>query len=239
MVFSAGGMFGAWQAGAWRALAPRFQPDLVVGASVGCLNGLAVSAGLSAEELEDYWLTCPATRKLRFRLPQHPLQGVFDPHDLERTIRDVYARWRPKLDFAVVLTDTLRMKPCVFRGAEITAEHLLASCAVPGCFDQRRIRGRLYTDGGLLNGLPLWAAFELGASHVVGLDCMPLIFRRRPRPVPPNALRIAPRQRLGPLRQMLAWREDRIRTWIAMGHRDGLAACEEKNISLGNVFERQ
>ena len=48
-------MFGAWQAGAWRSLAPRFKPDLVVGASVGSLNGYAIAAGWSAGDLCDWW----------------------------------------------------------------------------------------------------------------------------------------------------------------------------------------
>jgi predicted acylesterase/phospholipase RssA len=39
LVLSGGGMFGAWQAGAWSVLARHFQPDLVVGASAGSLNG--------------------------------------------------------------------------------------------------------------------------------------------------------------------------------------------------------
>ncbi len=35
LVLSAGGMFGAYQAGAWGEISARFQPDLVVGASAG------------------------------------------------------------------------------------------------------------------------------------------------------------------------------------------------------------
>ncbi|MBM3775954.1 MAG: hypothetical protein FJW37_12460 [Acidobacteria bacterium] len=53
LVLSAGGMFGAYQAGAWRALEGRFRPDLVVGASVGALNGWAIAGGCAPEELVD------------------------------------------------------------------------------------------------------------------------------------------------------------------------------------------
>ena len=53
IVFSGGGMFGAWQAGVWRGLVSerRWDPDLVVGASVGSLNGYAISGGATPEEL--------------------------------------------------------------------------------------------------------------------------------------------------------------------------------------------
>ena len=43
LVLSAGGMFGAYQAGAWKALAPELSPDLVVGTSAGSLNGWAIA----------------------------------------------------------------------------------------------------------------------------------------------------------------------------------------------------
>ncbi len=45
LVLSAGGMFGAYQAGVWKALSRSFHPDLIVGASVGALNSWAILAG--------------------------------------------------------------------------------------------------------------------------------------------------------------------------------------------------
>ena len=43
VVLSAGGNYGAYQAGAWEVLAPIVEPDIVVGASVGSLNGWAIA----------------------------------------------------------------------------------------------------------------------------------------------------------------------------------------------------
>ena len=51
LVLSAGGMFGAYQAGAWNVLSQRFQPDMVVGTSVGALNGWAIAGGCPPDEL--------------------------------------------------------------------------------------------------------------------------------------------------------------------------------------------
>jgi predicted acylesterase/phospholipase RssA len=56
LVLSGGGMFGAWQVGAWRALAGRVRPDLVVGASVGSLNGYAIAGGACSDEHGEFWL---------------------------------------------------------------------------------------------------------------------------------------------------------------------------------------
>src|ERR1039457_6584211 len=55
LVLSAGGMFGAYQAGVWNVLSRRFQPDLVVGTSAGALNGWAIAGGCPPAELVDMW----------------------------------------------------------------------------------------------------------------------------------------------------------------------------------------
>src|SRR4051794_3224282 len=100
-------MFGAWQAGAWRALADRFQPDLVVGCSVGSLNGYAIASGETPDALCARWLTSDeiGLRNLPqviARLTSHPL----------------------RLEYAVVVTDLLRMKAVTVRDGAVTAAHL-------------------------------------------------------------------------------------------------------------------
>ena len=147
LVLSAGGMFGAWQAGAWRALSARLHPDLVVGASVGALNGYVIAGGGAPEDLSELW--------------RRPEQADWDR--LPETIRALTERFRLGMDYAVVLTDLLRLKPKIFSGRDITWRHVAASCAVPLMGRQQHIGGRWYSDGGLLNPLPVWAAVELGA----------------------------------------------------------------------------
>lgn len=210
-------MFAAWQAGAWKALEQRVRPDLVVGASAGCLNAWGVAGGCTGQELERYWMES-AGFALRLRFPRHPLHGWLDGREIEKTIRRFHGAWRPRIEYSLVLTDVLRLKPRLFDGAQVTAEHLLASCAVPPMFDQRMIEGRLYSDGGLLNPCPVWAAIELGAERVIALDSMPEASWRKPRAYGANVIHLAPRPSLGPIWQILAWRGDRIRRWIDEGY---------------------
>src|SRR6185295_695679 len=154
-------MFGAWQAGAWRALAPFFQPDLVVGASVGSLNGYAIAAGWSAGELCGWWL-------------RSPLDGISHGfRDLPQMTRSLVAARPLELEYAVVVVNLLRMQPRTVVGSEVTARHLEASCALPGAYPPQRIDGSWYVDGGLLNPLPVWAAVDLGATHIVALHALP------------------------------------------------------------------
>ena len=56
LVLSAGGLWAAWEVGAWKVLRERFQPDLIVGASAGAWNGWAIASGCTPEELEREWL---------------------------------------------------------------------------------------------------------------------------------------------------------------------------------------
>jgi hypothetical protein len=62
LVLSGGGLFGAWQAGAWGVLADRMSPDLIVGASIGSLNGYLIASGITPQELRDRWLDSSLAR---------------------------------------------------------------------------------------------------------------------------------------------------------------------------------
>jgi hypothetical protein len=79
LVLSAGGMFGAYQAGAWRAMAEQFEPDIVVGASVGALNGWSIAAGCSPERLIEAWRDPAAGNALRLYPNAGWRNGWFDP----------------------------------------------------------------------------------------------------------------------------------------------------------------
>jgi NTE family protein len=223
-------MFGAWQAGAWRILAKRFQPDLIVGASVGSLNGYAIASGTPPEQLCDRW-TRPDAVAL---------------NKLDQEIADLMSR-PLQLEYAVVLTDVLRMKPVTFGGPQVTPAHLAASCAVPLAKLPVNVDGRWYVDGGLLNPLPVFAAVERGATEILALHALPhlpgvvlqalaipflAVFGYKP-PLPTDVrlLTIMPPERLGSWREAIYWDEANSRRWMDEG-----AAAAEKNISALDCF---
>ncbi len=236
LVLSAGGMFGAYQAGAWEVLAPVFRPDLVVGASVGAVNGWQIACGCQAAELVRRWLNLDALARLRWRLRWNPLAGgVVDAGPLERMLRDVAAEGPPRMPYAAVVTELARLRPCLIDGAQVDWRHLAASCAVLGLLPQPLIDGRRYTDGGLMGALPLWAAVELGATRIVAVHVLPRmswpiraavaalrgLSRHRPRtPSGVEVLLIAPAGPLGTLRDASVWSRENARRWIEQGRRD-------------------
>lgn len=233
LVLSGGGLFGAWQAGAWAALSD-WQPDLVVGASVGSLNGYLIACGTSPEALGDLWLH----------------ERVSDLKQLSANLRELTERCTLTTEFAVVVTDLLRLKPRVYRGREVTWRHLAASCAVPLAFAPVAIEGRLMLDGGLLNPLPVWAAVELGATEILALHALPEIpsvwlqpfvrvfrgiFGVHP-PVPPQVrcTTILPRKKLGSLHDALHWERGNIERWLQQGYEDAIctAGAPEKSTRI-------
>lgn len=220
LVLSGGGMFGAWQAGAWAALAAEFAPDLIVGASVGSLNGYAIACGATPERLREMWLDSRVASFAR----------------LESNLENLANRYRPKIDYAVVVTDLLRMKPKVYRGDQVTWKHLAASCAVPLVLPQVRLDGRWCSDGGLLNPLPVYAAVDLGATEILALQALPEIpsallkpfvklFRATFGVHPPlhSGVRlklIEPGARLGSMSDAVTFRRGNIERWLEQGFAD-------------------
>jgi NTE family protein len=237
LVLSAGGMWGAYQAGAWKALESRMRPDMVVGVSAGALNGWAIAGGVSGAELVERWLDPRTARLIRARLPRFPWQGFFDPAPLEEMAGDLVSRYSPKVPFGGAVVEVPALRPRLIRGEEITSRHLLAICAIPIAFPPVRLNGQLCVDGGLLSALPLWAATQMGATHAVALDVLPRmpsavlragvsLVRRIASPLPPTGalevLRVSTGRPLGPLRSAMRWNLPDIREWIRLGEQDGL-----------------
>jgi predicted acylesterase/phospholipase RssA len=228
LVLSAGGMYAAWEIGVWKALAPHFRPDLIVGASAGAWNGWAIAGGATPEELEREWLdsTLTGVRVLRAE-PMH------------RWARHLWARFRPQMPFGLVVVDTPRFRESLVRGGDVTWRHLAATASIPGLFPPVRIDGHLYMDGGLLDVLPLWAAQEMGATRAIAINCLkglPSRFLRRVLRRPSPALKlevvsIVPSEPLGSLRDSIVWSRTKIERRIELGERDGKQALS--SITIG------
>jgi predicted acylesterase/phospholipase RssA len=223
LVLSGGGLFGAWQAGAWSVLRDHIRPDLIVGASVGALNGYVIASGGTLEELRSMWLD--------------PAFAHFA--DLASNIRRMMARFTLRLPFAITAVELPRMIPRIFRDSEITWRHLAASCALPFALPQVRIGAHWYSDGGLLGALPSWAAAELGATQIIGLQALAqptswwlgqatrafrAVAGHNP-PVPPGieVLEIHPAGRLGSIRDTIQWKRSNIERWLDQGAEDAVA----------------
>ena len=179
-VLAGGGSFGAVQVGMLRELlAASIVPDLVVGSSVGAINGAYIAASPTSEQVErlaGLW------RELRrhdvFPVTLRSLVGLIgrrnfmvDPGGLRRLLEKHLAFGevqRAAVPLHVVATDVLGgAATCLSTGPVVDA--VLASCAIPGAFPPVRIDERYLMDGAVASNTPIRTAIELGASRLVVL----------------------------------------------------------------------
>jgi NTE family protein len=177
-VLSGGSSLGAVQAGMAEVLvAAGIQPDLIVGSSVGALNGawLASHPGPAGVQLlRDVWLSV----RRRDVFPLSPIRIVGGlTGRIDHTVSSApLARWmavrapffqleQAAIPLHVVATDLLRGTPVVLSSGD-AIEALLASAAIPGVFPPVEINGRLLVDGGLAANTPVSQAVALGADVV-------------------------------------------------------------------------
>lgn len=209
-VLGGGGVLGSVQVGMLTALRDAgIRPDLVLGTSVGAVNGalLASAPEDGAERLAQLW----ASAGVRATFGGGPL----------RRLREV-ARTGVAAHSAAPLRELLRANlgtariedltvpfECCAASIEDAAEHwfttgsvvdaVLASSAVPGLLPPVRIGDRHYLDGGLVHSIPLGRAVEHGARRIfvlqVGRVEQPLRPPRRPWEVGLVAFEIARRHR--------------------------------------------
>lgn len=224
-MLSAGGLFAAWEAGVWKALCGRFQPDLIVGTSAGAWNGWAIAGGCEPSELIAEWRDPRIAAILRAGL--HP-GGISRAGPLRRKARQLFNRFHPRLPFGLTVVEVPGMRPRLILDSAITWRHLAATCSVPLVFPPVKIEGRRYVDGGLLGALPLWAAAEMGATRVIAVNALttlPLrilgaVMRSRRAGRELEIVRIEPPEPLGPLRDAFRWSAVNIERWIAQGESD-------------------
>lgn len=211
-------MFGAYQVGAWKVLSQHFQPDMVIGASIGSLNAWMVACGASPQDLEHHWLHESGMERPIFRFPSRWHLGILDPGYAHHTMRRMCDEGHRQMRVGIVL----RRFPNLFRSVvvedgDVTWQHLAASCAIPVVFDLPLIGGVRYADGGLLDPLPLFAARDMGATQILGINCLSWGGFGKVS----GALQLRPAKRISfrPSRA-LQWNRGRVEEWIAMGERD-------------------
>ncbi len=215
-VLSGGGSYGAMQVGMLRALAARgVQPDLVVGASVGALNGAWFAASPDTQgvdgltrlwrELEAHEVFPVVRGRLRpWRLGRHnhvfPLRpwplllGALGRRDHLVSNRAFRAFLQERLPLKRLEAGRLPLHVVatdLLDGQMVAFREgdaipaVLASSALPGVFPPVSLNGRLLVDGGVADNTPVDHAVELGATEIYVL---PAGFGRRLASAPKKAL---------------------------------------------------
>ena len=210
-VLGGGGVLGAVQVGMLRALfRAGYRPDVVVGTSIGAVNGALVAADPTeavTERLVRLWSSPEAAevygdslaRQLRrFAARTH----LHSPLPLRRLLTGELGEQSTFADLKVPFR-------CCAASIERAAEHwfdngplvdaVLASSAVPGLLPPMEVGGEHFVDGGIVNSIPIGEAVRVGARQIfvlqVGRIERPLVAPKRPWEVAQVAFEIARRHR--------------------------------------------
>ncbi|HEY7045637.1 MAG TPA: patatin-like phospholipase family protein [Jatrophihabitantaceae bacterium] len=210
-VLGGGGLLGASQVGMLRALfEDGIRPDLVLGTSVGAVNGVFVAADpgpAAVERLAELWaslsrsgvfagsLFSRAMSLARHGTHLHPAEPL---HALLRANLPVRRIEELTVPFQCVAASIERAGAHWFTNGPIT-DAVPASCAVPGLLPPAKVDGEHFFDGGLVDSIPVGRAMQLGAREIyvlhVGRVERPLRVPRWPWEVGLVAFEIARRHR--------------------------------------------
>jgi NTE family protein len=177
IVLGGGGVLGATQVGMLRALLESgVRPSLIVGTSVGAVNGAAIAADPSpagVEALAQLWgslteagmfsetVLARASTLARYRTHLYsaaPLRKLLTSH-LPETFEELV------IPFQCVAASIEKAGAHWFTSGNL-ADAVMASSAVPGLLPPVVIDGEHFLDGGLVHSIPVGRALALGATEI-------------------------------------------------------------------------
>jgi NTE family protein len=177
-VFAGGGSFGAIQVGMMHSLAAHgITADMVVGSSVGALNGAFYAGDPTLKgvlQLETIWRglqrhdVFPITWRTLlgflwrrdFLIPHNGIRKLVDDHIPYRKLEDA------NLPVHIVTTDIISGDSVVLSEGS-TAEAIIASTAIPGAFSPIRYKNYYLADGAISSNTPIRVAVQKGARRLI------------------------------------------------------------------------
>jgi NTE family protein len=177
-VFAGGGSFGAIQVGMLQSLAAHgVAADMVVGSSVGALNGAFYAGDPTldgVQRLAEIWRGL--TRHDVFPMSWHTVlsflwrRDFLISHDGIRKLIEDHIPYRnleeAKLPVHIVTTDIVTGDSVVLSQGS-TAEAIVASTAIPGAFSPIRYKDRYLADGAISSNTPIQVAVKQGARRLI------------------------------------------------------------------------
>lgn len=211
-VLGGGGVLGAVEVGMLRALLERdIVPELVLGTSVGALNGAMVARRPDVSVVDRLTELWAATAQGKDVYGDRPLRTVrravstgthiYSSTPLRRRLEEEFGETRFEdlpVSFGVCAASIERAAEHWFTSGPIVPA-ILASAAVPGLLPPAEVDGEHFLDGGLVNSIPVGRAVEQGATRIfvlqVGRIDRPLKVPSRPWEVARVSFEVARRHR--------------------------------------------
>jgi NTE family protein len=224
LVLGGGGSRGLAHIGVLKVLIREQIPiDLVVGTSMGGIIGVLFALGYHPAEIGQG--ISRLQQKTLFNLKLLTIRAR------QRHAREFLTETFGEKTFADLSLPVILMAVDMERGQEIClregplAPALLATSAVPGAFPPVKHQGMVLADGGVIDSLATWVAFQQGADKVIAVDVYPTLAQDTPWTDPISAImgfkrsakifRNKRRRRADKIPNTAAalWRAVRVMTW--------------------------
>lgn len=236
LVLEGGGAKGSFQIGAWRALREAgIKLKGVSGVSVGALNGALICMD-DPEKAEDIWHNINYSAVMDFNMNTGSILETAE--EIKKLIKDRGVDITPlkKLLHETVDEEKIRNSHCelfattfsvsdmkllnidVKSASEGKMEEILLASAFFPVFKTEKLSGKLYTDGGGFNNVPLDVLVDRGYQDVIVVRIHGPGYDREKKvkiPEGTNIYHIAPREELG---GVLEFDKKRSRKNMALGY---------------------
>lgn len=184
LVLSGGGSRGAYQCGVWQALTELgVQIDIVIGVSVGAINGAMVmqgdpikTANLWREMETDMVFDIDAKAQLQDYVKEFLLNRGAGTSGLQSLLREYVNEEdirRSPVDFGLITVEIPSMRPHYLWKEDIPRgqlyDYITASASAFPAVHPIEIDGRYFIDGGYADNLPVAMALEKGVTEVIAV----------------------------------------------------------------------
>ncbi|MEK7474068.1 MAG: patatin-like phospholipase family protein [Candidatus Coatesbacteria bacterium] len=175
LVLSGGGANGAVEVGFYQALREYgITLDLILGTSIGAINGAMIASGLPPEEIQDRWRRTTRRELLQWNWWELLTRGtgarsLFSGRQFRRFLeRAIPARTFSELmiPFIAVASDMRTAEVITLEEGDLI-DAVQASSAIPGFYPPVTINGRQLVDGGILRQIPVDVAIDRGATTTI------------------------------------------------------------------------
>ncbi|GLV14626.1 esterase [Alicyclobacillus hesperidum] len=170
LALGSGGAKGFAHIGVIAALTDSGVPiHAVTGSSMGALVGGVYAMGVGPNMLRALATGLRRRHWIDFTVPKMGLIQGDKVHEVVALMTRQGTFADTQIPLAIVATDLVARKLVVFRTGLI-ADAIRASISIPGVFVPVVREGAVYVDGGVIERVPVQAAWDLGVDVVIGVD---------------------------------------------------------------------
>ena len=155
LALSGGGSKGIAHAGVLKFLAEQgLKPCCISGSSAGAIVGAMYSFGKKPEEILEFFKSIYFFHWKHFTFKK---AGIVDSDSFKKYFTEIFGAitlGELEIPTYITATDMIRGKLKIFNPDTNVVDAILASTAVPGMISPYLLKGKLYSDGGILNHFP-------------------------------------------------------------------------------------